>query len=100
DIVISNVQGTGTAPRSATVVVTVQPVIASRQQVTLELLTAQGVAYTFLANPHASDTSQATFALSGVTAGAYVFRVRIDGAESPLELDAQRQPIAPQGTIP
>jgi hypothetical protein len=100
DIVISNPQGTGTAPRSATVVVTVRPIVAPRQQVTLELLTAQGVAYTFLADARASDTDQATFAISGVAAGEYLFRVRVDGAESPLELDNQQQPVAPRGTIP
>jgi hypothetical protein len=82
------------------VVVTVRPVIAARQQVTLELLMAQGVAYTFLANPRTSDINQVTFALSGVAAGEYLFRVRVDGAESPLELDNQQQPVAPRGTIP
>jgi hypothetical protein len=29
-----------------------------------------------------------------------VLRVRIDGAESPVDLDASRTPTAPKGTIP
>jgi hypothetical protein len=100
NVAISNVQGAGAAPRSATVTVGVAPAVAPTQTVTLEMLAGQQVAYTFRAQPLANAGPQLTFAISGVTAGDYVFRVRIDGAESPLDLDANRTPVAPKGTIP
>jgi len=100
DVAISNVQGAGAAPRSATITVGVAPAVAPTQTATLEMLAGQQVAYTFRAQPLANPGTQLTFAASGVTAGTYVFRVRIDGAESPLELDANRVPTAPKGTIP
>jgi hypothetical protein len=100
DIVISNVQGTGPEPRSATVTVDVAPEVGPGQTATLEMLTVEGVAYTFMADARSDDADQLTFALSGVTAGDYFFRVRVDGAESPLELDANWVPVAPEETIP
>lgn len=100
DIDISNVQGTGQSPRSATVAIGVEPNVEPRQTATLEMLTSQGVAYTFMAQPRTDDTDELPFAISGVTAGDYLFRVRVDGAESPLELDANQIPVAPEGTIP
>jgi hypothetical protein len=100
DIDISNVQGTGQSPRSATVAIGVEPNVEPKQTSTLEMLTGQGVAYTFMAQPRTDDTDELTFAISGVTAGDYLFRARVDGAESPLELDANRIPVAPKGTIP
>jgi hypothetical protein len=100
DVAITNVQGAGTVPRSATITVGVAPAVAPTQTVTLEMLAGQQVAYTFLAQPLTAAGGQLTFAVSGVTAGAYVLRVRIDGAESLLDLDANRTPIAPRGMIP
>lgn len=100
DITLSDVQGTGLAPRSATATIDVAPVVRPGQTVTLELLTPAGVAYTFMAPPRPGDTAQLVFAISGVAAGDYLFRIRVDGAESPLELDANRTPIAPRGRIP
>jgi hypothetical protein len=100
DVAIANVQGAGPAPRSATITVGVAPAVAPTQVVTLELLAGAQVAYTFRAQPRAAAGPQLTFAVSGVTAGDYVLRVRIDGAESPVDLDASRTPTAPKGTIP
>jgi hypothetical protein len=100
DIIISSVQGIDAAPRSANVAVKVRPNISPRQQVTLEMLTAGGVAYTFLADPRSGDTNQVTFAIREVTAGDYLFRVRIDGAESLLDLDNNQQPVEPKENIP
>jgi hypothetical protein len=100
NVAISNVQGAGAAPRSATITVGVAPAVAPTQTTTLEMLAGQQVAYTFRAQPLTAASAQLAFAVSGVTAGNYVLRVRIDGAESLLDLDANRVPIAPQGTIP
>lgn len=100
DIAISGVQGAGAAPRSATITVGVAPTVGATQTATLEMLAGQQVAYTFRAQPRPSAGTQLTFAVVGVTAGDYVFRVRVDGAESPMELNASRTPTAPKGTIP
>jgi hypothetical protein len=100
DVAITSVQGAGAAPRSATITVGVAPTAEATQNATLEMLAGQQVAYTFRAQPRANAATQLTFAVTGVTASDYVFRVRIDGAESPLELDANRTPTAPKGTIP
>jgi Pvc16 N-terminal domain len=100
DIAITGVQGAGAAPRLATITVGVAPAVGATQTATLEMLAGQQVAYTFRAQPRASAATQLTFAVTGVTAGDYLFRVRVDGAESPLELDPNRTPTAPKGTIP
>jgi hypothetical protein len=100
DIAISNTQGNGAAARSAAIAVGVAPGVGPKQAATIELLKLQQVAYTFSAAPRTGSVTQLNFSVSGVTAGDYLFRVRIDGAESPLELDANRTPIAPKGTIP
>lgn len=101
NIVISDVQEADPGFHSAKVVITVRPQLTPRQQVTLEMLSIQGeVAHTFLSNLRSGDTDHATFAISGVAAGDYLFRVRVDGAESILELDANQQPTAPKDTIP
>jgi hypothetical protein len=100
NITIANVQGTGTAPRSATVTISVAPAIGVQQTTTLEMLSGQQVAYRFLAQPLASAGTQLVFQIAGVAAGGYIFQVRIDGAASPLDLDASGAPTGPKGTIP
>jgi hypothetical protein len=35
-----------------------------------------------------------------VKAGTYVLRVRVDGAASPVDLDASQTPVAPKAKIP
>jgi hypothetical protein len=100
DITVSNVQGSGSAARSATIGVHVAPDVRKTQIATLELLTPQQLAHTFMAARRTSETAALAFAISGVTAGDYLLRVRVDGAESPLDLDANRAPIAPKVTIP
>jgi hypothetical protein len=102
DITVSNVQGSGSAPRSADVAVRVVPLVGEGQQVLLEMLTTPaGVTrHTFPAPARNAATDLITFAISGVTAGNYLVRVRIDGADSPLEVDASGQPTAPLVTIP
>ncbi len=100
DIDIGNVQGTASAPRSATITVHVAPDVGTRQTATLELLTPQGVAGTFMAAPRAASTSTLVFSATGVVAGVYLVQLRIDGAVSPLDHDANGVALAPKGTIP
>ena len=93
DIAIANVQGTGSAPRSATVTIHAAPDIGLQQTATLEMLSGQQVAYRFLAQSLSAPGGQLTFQISGVTAGDYVFQLRIDGAASPLDLDQNGAPM-------
>lgn len=99
DIAITNVQGTGAAPRSATVTIHASPDVGVAQIATLEMLSGQQVAYRFLAQPLAAAGGQLVFAISGVTAGDYFFQLRIDGAASPLDLDPSGDPVGPKETI-
>lgn len=99
DITIDNVQGSGAAPRSASITIRTAPDIGPKQIATLELLGPQGVANTFPAAPRVAATAQLTFAAQGVKAGDYVFQLRIDGAASPLELVPNGVPVAPKRTI-
>ncbi len=106
DVAVSNVQGTGTDPRSADVGVKFAPAAGKDQQVTLELLTAEAVMMTAPAPERTADADTITFAARGVPAGDYLVRVRVDGAESPLDFDTDpasptfNQPTAPRITLP
>jgi hypothetical protein len=94
------VQGAGNAPRSAVVTIGVAPAVAQSQILTLELLKLQQVLFTFAAAPRTDAAASLVFPISRVPAGDYLFRVRVDGAESALQLDANRVPVGPKGTIP
>jgi hypothetical protein len=109
-IAVANVVGEGAEPRSADVTVTTTTSVGRRQQVTLELLTRVGtdarVVHGFYVNALAADGTTLVFALSRVVAGSYLARIRVNGAESPLERDTTAgsptfgQPIAPTLTLP
>lgn len=107
---VSNVTGSSAVPRSADVSVTTTVSIGRRQQALLELLVSgtvnPPVFRTFVAADRATDGTVLAFALTGMSPGTYLVRLRVDGAESPLELDATvgsptfQQPIRPALTIP
>jgi hypothetical protein len=80
---VSNVSGSGSAPRSADVTVGFDSTIGPEQRVVL-LLSRTGVAggFTFAAPRRSVTTETLTFHVSGVPAGAYVVRVQVDGVES------------------
>ena len=109
-IAVGNVAGAGPEPRSAEVMVTTSTSVGRRQQVTIELLTLVGtdarVVHTFYANERAAGGTTLVFTLSDVVAGSYLARIRVNGAESPLERDTTvgsptfGQPIAPTLTLP
>ena len=100
NITIANVQGTGTAPRSAAVQIRVAPGVGVQQTATLEMLSGEQVVYRFLAQPLAAPGPQLVFRISGVTAGDYFLVVRTDGAASPLDRDASGAITGPKATIP
>lgn len=109
---VTNVQGTGTALRSADIRLTVTPEVGESQRVILLLnefitgaTTALPHSYSFHAPPMTllsppAPTGDITIPISGVKAGRYLLRIQVDGAESPLETDAVGRFHAPQITIP
>jgi hypothetical protein len=100
NIAITGVQGTGAAPRSATVTIQVAPAIGVQQTVTLEMSRSGLVVYRFLAQPLTAAGTQLVFQIAGVASADYLFQVRVDGAASPLTLDATGTPTGPKATIP
>jgi hypothetical protein len=117
---ISNLQGSGSALRSADLTITVQPAIGDEQRVVLllnEFVTPTSppqpitgsAAYSFaipsrialsppLSPPGASNTL--IIPISGVRAGTYLVRIQVDGAESPLNTSGAAHYDSPQVTIP
>jgi hypothetical protein len=114
----TGVTGLGSAPRSGTFLLTVNPAIGSEQEVKVILNqyspgsppNESPLSYTFEVPPRIflqspppsppppSPNLQVQF--SGVMAGTYVVRVQVDGADSPLTRDAQGIFAQPQVTIP
>ncbi len=81
--------------RDADVAATLTPAVGKAQQVTLLLNqrlpppATNAAAYSFDAEPLANDPDTAvTFKVKRVTPGDYLVRVRVDGAESPLDVNA------------
>lgn len=102
-ISITNLQGSGAQPRSGNIELILDPAVGESQRVTVFLNEFFGVSpppgmpegrsYSFAApsrfplSPPASppgSTTNITFPFSGVVPGAYLIRVQVDGAESPL----------------
>lgn len=99
DITITNVQGAGPAPRSATITIKASPDIGAKQTAMLEMLVQRQVAFAFPAAARNASSDTLVFAVKNVPAGDYVIRIRVDGADSPLQLDANRIPLSPKGAI-
>lgn len=80
--------------RSAQVTVELSPKVGKSQQATLLLNEVDppsgrpARAYVFDAEPRTQDAAAVPFSISGVEAGEYLVRVRLDRAESPLDVDA------------
>jgi hypothetical protein len=105
--IVQNVTGTGTEPRAGDLVVTFTPPVGKGQRVVVLLderdppAGRPGRAYVFIAPPREADPADTlTIRVSGVTAGTYLVRVRVDGAESLLESDATGHFTGPQVSIP
>lgn len=85
------------SPPGNLVEIAVDPVVVSGQQALLELLQPSDPTITrlFDAGPITSATSTLTFDVQGIPSGDYLVRVRVNGAESPLEFDPSGAPVAP-----
>lgn len=109
-IEVVDLQGTGAAPRSATIVLTLSPGVGRDQRVLLLLnelnppADRAARAYSFTApppTPNVPETQETIrIPVQQVVSGSYLVRVRVDGVESPLDRDADDRPIAPQVTLP
>jgi hypothetical protein len=97
---ISVETGVGSPPGNA-LRVRVSPVVARGQRALLELLqlAQPSAARLFDGGVVGADTDTLNFPLQGLQAGSYLVRVRIDGAESPLDLDLSGAPVAPSITL-
>jgi hypothetical protein len=93
------------SPSASATLVTFQvdPTVGKNQRVVLLLHENAAVApaaYTFPDEPRSADTNTLEIAISGVKPGQYFVRIQIDGAESPLDLDAASPGFGPMVTIP
>jgi hypothetical protein len=57
-------------------------------------------AFSFMLQPPAAATIDLTFSIGGVPAGVYFIRVKVEGAESPLNLTPASPSFGPTVTIP
>jgi hypothetical protein len=86
-----DVQDSKGEPLSGVVKVHVTPAVGRTQRVILllnELSGERPAAYTFAASSRDADAGEISVPVSGVKAGEYLVRVQVDGAESPLSVDA------------
>lgn len=111
DITIKNPTDTGNNTRSAEIVVKLSPSVGKKQRVELllnefNLLPPDdrpALVYTFSAKSREADAAETnpevTFPIQSVIAGDYLARVRVDGAESSLEMDANNRYFQPKVTL-
>jgi hypothetical protein len=94
------------AATAAQVSVPINPAVQPGQRVSLLLNqsnpapASQPAAYTFTLPPLATASNSLTCPIAGVAAGTYFVRVKVDGAESPLNLDSTSPAFGPTVTIP
>jgi len=95
--IVTNIQGTGSSPRSADIKLNIKPAIGEKQRILLllnEIGNAAGtlpLAYSFHSSIPLSPPGPAediVIHVSGLKAGTYLLRIQVDGAESPLGTDA------------
>jgi hypothetical protein len=89
-ITVSNREGTGNAPRSADLTITIKPEVGKGQRVVLllnEISNDKAESYTFVEEPSKIDTDTIKIHISSVKAATYLVRVQVDGAQSQLITD-------------
>lgn len=103
---VTNVTGSGAAPRSATATVVADPPIGKGQRVVLLLdQVGGGTSYSFQAPARGSDADPVVIPVEGVAAGTYLVRIQVDGAETLLGVETAPGPnqggfVDPTVTIP
>lgn len=86
-------------PAERFLMVTVDPIVGGEQQAVL-LLNRPGDSYALPALARGEDPHEVRFSITGVAPETYMVRVRVDGAESPLEVDGDGLYDGPTFTIP
>jgi hypothetical protein len=90
-ITVSNLEGTGNAPRSADLSIKIKPVVGKAQRIVLFLNEAsinEPASYTFIDETVRSvDTDTVKIHVSGVKPANYLVHVQVDGAQSQLITD-------------
>lgn len=90
---VDDVVGSGTDPRSATITVVADPPIGKDQRVVLLLdATAGDGAYSVQAPSRAQAADPVEIHVEGLTAGDYLVRIQVDGAESRLDVETTPGP--------
>jgi hypothetical protein len=111
---VSDLQDLGGGLRAATLGLTIDPAVGDTQRVVVLLNEfnplaspppSAPLAYGFVVPPRdvtspPDETSFISVPITAVQTGTYLIRVQVDGAESPLESDAEGQYNAPLVTIP
>jgi len=88
---------------STQVILQVNPMVGEKQRVVLLLNENTAIApeaYTFVDEPRLADTNSIEITISDVKAADYFIRLRVDGAESLLEMDPASPTFGPTVTIP
>jgi hypothetical protein len=85
------------SPPGTSVIATLTPPVRAGQRAILELLSpAQpDVARLFDGGVATADTDTVSFPIAGLPSGSYLARIRVDGAQSPFDVDPSGTPIAP-----
>ncbi|MDZ8259798.1 DUF4255 domain-containing protein [Nostoc sp. ChiQUE01b] len=99
---VAQVENNGDNLRTAEIIVKFQPKVGKAQRVVLllnEVSSESPVAYSFLAAPPTQDTDAIAIPVKNVKPGTYIVRVRVDGAESPLQKNQFGEYDSPQVTI-
>jgi hypothetical protein len=110
-LAVNNAAGQGGGVFSADVDCTIVPPVEDRQRVVLLLNEAVASpvslprSFSFIAPPRTPSSPPAPAAvvripIRNVPAGSYLFRVQVDGAESPLATDAEGLFTGPRRDIP
>lgn len=91
DIQVSAIQTDADGNNFRTVTIRLLPDVGRRQRVVL-LMNEYGVdtdpeSYRYPAEPRSTDTDTVSFVISPDITGEFLFRVQVDGAQSPLEMD-------------
>jgi len=87
---------------AGTVTVKLVPGVGAGQRVLMFLsqLAADAPVSFVAGTPPAAATATLTFSTAGIAAGTYLIRIQVDGAESPLDVDATGHFTGPTVTLP
>lgn len=92
-ITISKIEGSGGDSRSANLTIKIKPDVGMKQRVLLflnSISSGEKVSYTFIDAARSIDTNTLKMHIEGVKSANYLVRVQVDGAQSQLTLDTDK----------